>query len=112
MNSIQAMPDGGELRINTGFQKESSKKIFISFEDNGSGIKKEDLPKIFDPFFTTKGTGSGLGLSISYSIIEAHNGNIIIYSDTERGTNFIIEVPIIQEDSGKDSEGEKKTLSG
>jgi signal transduction histidine kinase len=112
MNSIQAMPGGGELRINTGFQKESSNKIFISFADNGSGIKKEDLPKIFDPFFTTKDTGSGLGLSISYKIIEAHNGNIIIYSDTERGTNFIIELPIIQEISGKDSEGEKKTFSG
>jgi signal transduction histidine kinase len=112
MNSIQAMPDGGELRINTGFQDEISKKIFISFVDNGVGIKKEDLPKIFDPFFTTKDTGSGLGLSITYKIIEAHNGNIIIFSDNERGTNFRIELPIIQEISGKDSEGEKKTFSG
>ncbi len=112
MNSIQAMPGGGELRIGTGFQKETPSRIFISFEDTGSGIKKEDLPKIFDPFFTTKDTGSGLGLSITYKIIEAHNGNIIIYSDTERGTNFIIELPIIQEISGKDSEVEKKTLSG
>jgi signal transduction histidine kinase len=112
MNSIQAMPGGGELKISTGFHKESSNKIVISFEDNGSGIKKEDLPKIFDPFFTTKDTGSGLGLSISYKIIEAHNGNIIIYSDTERGTDFIIELPIIQEISGKDSECEKKTFSG
>lgn len=112
MNSIQAMPDGGELRINTGFQNESSDKIFVSFKDNGVGIKKEDLPKIFDPFFTTKDTGSGLGLSVSYKIIEAHRGNIIIYSDTERGTNFIIELPIIQEISGKDGEGEKKTFSG
>ncbi len=112
MNSIQAMPGGGELRINTGFQKESSNKVFISFADNGPGIKKEDLPKIFDPFFTTKNTGSGLGLSVSYKIIEAHNGNIVIYSDTEKGTNFIIELPIIQEISGRDSEGEKKTFSG
>jgi signal transduction histidine kinase len=112
MNSIQAMPDGGELRINTGFQNESSDKIFVSFKDNGVGIKKEDLPKIFDPFFTTKDTGSGLGLSVSYKIIEAHNGNIIIYSDTERGTNFIIELPIIQEISGKDGDDEKKTFSG
>ncbi|MGB7290917.1 MAG: ATP-binding protein [Thermodesulfobacteriota bacterium] len=112
MNSIQAMPDGGELRINTGFQDQISNQIFISFADNGVGIKKEDLPKIFDPFFTTKDTGSGLGLSITYKIIEAHNGNIIIYSDNERGTNFRIELPIIQEISGKDSEGEKKTFSG
>jgi signal transduction histidine kinase len=112
MNSIQAMPDGGKLRIDTGFQDEISKTIFISFADNGVGIKKEDLPKIFDPFFTTKDTGSGLGLSITYKIIEAHNGNIIVFSDNERGTNFRIELPIIQEILGKDREGEKKTISG
>ncbi len=112
MNSIQAMPDGGELKINTGFQNESSDKIFVSFKDNGVGIKKEDLPKIFDPFFTTKDTGYGLGLAISYKIIEAHNGNIIIYSNTDGGTNFIIELPINQEIPGKDGEGEKKTFSG
>ena len=112
MNSIQAMPGGGELRVSTGFQKEISNKVFISFADNGSGIKKEDLPRIFDPFFTTKDTGSGLGLSVSYKIVEAHNGNITIYSDTEKGTKFIIELPIIQEISGKDSEPETKTVSG
>lgn len=112
MNSIQAMPSGGKLRISTGFQKETADKIFISFEDSGSGIKKEHLPKVFDPFFTTKKTGSGLGLFITYKIIEAHNGNIIIFSDNERGTNFRIELPITQEISGTDREGEKKTFSG
>ncbi|MDA2920178.1 ATP-binding protein [Desulfobacterota bacterium AH_259_B03_O07] len=97
MNSFQAMPGGGELTIETGIDPKSSDKIFISFTDKGVGIKKENLSKIFDPFFTTKDTGTGLGLSVSYKIIDAHGGNIIVFSEESIGTTFIIELPVSQE---------------
>ncbi|MFQ5788072.1 MAG: ATP-binding protein, partial [Thermodesulfobacteriota bacterium] len=101
MNSIQAMPLGGELSIDTGFHEESSDKMLISFSDKGPGIRKENLSKIFDPFFTTKDTGSGLGLSVSYKIIEAHKGNIVVYSEEKVGTTFLIELPVNQDVSRK-----------
>ena len=67
----------------------------ISIQDDGSGIKKELLPKIFDPFFTTKdvGKGTGLGLSICQSIIEKHKGTISVKSELNKGTIFIIRLP-------------------
>ena len=70
--------------------------IQIKIVDNGPGIKEEILNKIFDPFFTTKpvGKGTGLGLSISYKIIEKHQGKITVDSQLNKGTEFIITLPI------------------
>jgi len=89
-NGVQAMEDGGEIRITT-------KKIFdgieIRIRDNGIGISEEGLDHIFEPFYTTRERGSGLGLSISYKIVEAHKGEISAVSMPGEGTTFIIHLP-------------------
>ncbi|NIT14666.1 MAG: hypothetical protein GTN99_10610, partial [Candidatus Dadabacteria bacterium] len=94
INASQCMQDGGELRVSTYLEKGSSDKVYIIFQDTGEGISEENLPKIFDPFFTTKSKGSGLGLSISYKIIENHSGKIKVNSKQGEGTSFVIELPV------------------
>ena len=96
-NALQSMApkNGGILRIITRHRPEI-KKIEIEFIDTGMGIKKEHLPHVFDPFFTTKevGKGTGLGLTVSYGIIQKHNGEILAYSDGEgKGAKFVIRLP-------------------
>lgn len=69
--------------------------IELRVEDNGRGIHPEDLPRLFEPFFTTKGTrGTGLGLAVTWSIIEGHSGTIDVQSELGRGTTFIIRLPL------------------
>ena len=69
--------------------------MIISVKDNGNGIPKEVQDKIFQPFFTTKptGEGTGLGLSLSYDIIQAHGGHLEVKSMEEVGTEFVITLP-------------------
>ncbi|MBS1918603.1 MAG: GHKL domain-containing protein [Bacteroidetes bacterium] len=76
--------------------KNSEKRIFISVSDNGNGIPTSIKEKIFQPFFTTKptGSGTGLGLSLSYDIIKAHGGEIKVESKENEGSTFIIQLPI------------------
>lgn len=94
MNALQAFNDRkGEINIKTYLKK---KKIYIEFADNGKGISNRYLTKIFDPFFTTKevGKGTGLGLSIVYNIIKNHRGRIDVKSKVNKGTTFIIQLPV------------------
>ncbi|MBC2703321.1 hybrid sensor histidine kinase/response regulator [Desulfobacula sp.] len=93
-NAIDAMENGGNLKIETGFNPEE-KHVFISIKDNGKGISKEDLNFIFEPFFTTKseGYGVGLGLSSAYGIVEKHKGTIVVESRLDHGSEFIIKLP-------------------
>lgn len=99
-NGVQAIKDKGTITISTKYLKESQeyKKecVKISIKDTGTGIPKDIKNKIFEPFFTTKkvGEGTGLGLSITHSIIEQHNGQLIVNSNNS-GTEFIIYLPII-----------------
>ncbi len=99
LNAIQAMPNGGELKIeaNPVISRSSagSKQNFIKvvISDSGRGIPPHIVQKIFDPFFTTKSRGIGLGLSITYQIIKKHGGTIKVDSQWERGTSFIINLP-------------------
>jgi signal transduction histidine kinase len=69
--------------------------VIIEIEDNGSGIPDSAREKIFQPFFTTKptGQGTGLGLSLSYDIVKAHGGEIVLTSSAEEGTRFTIQIP-------------------
>jgi two-component system NtrC family sensor kinase len=92
-NACHALSRGGKITLKTVLQ--DSDWLRIDFADNGSGIKKEFLPKIFDPFFTTKsaGMGTGLGLSIIYSIIQDHGGRIEVESSENKGTIFRIFLP-------------------
>ena len=94
MNALDAMPQGGNLWLTTTFNREES-RVQIVVRDDGSGIPPEILPRIFEPFLTTKetGRGVGLGLAISHSILERHNGNIEVQSDPGRGTTFTVTLP-------------------
>jgi len=93
LNAIDAMPNGGILRIDLS---QNDSEAIINIQDTGTGIKKQHLPHIFDPFFTTKGLGkgTGLGLSISYAIIKEHEGYITVESESKKGSLFTIGVPI------------------
>ncbi len=105
LNAIQAMPNGGELRIEASPMisdpLKGSKQNFIRvvISDTGRGIPAQIVHKIFDPFFTTKPKGIGLGLSITYQIIKKHGGTIKVDSEWERGTSFIINLPETLENS-------------
>ncbi|MBM3141441.1 MAG: PAS domain S-box protein [Chloroflexi bacterium] len=89
---------GGKLSIKT---EQVDNTILISFKDNGPGIAKENLERIFDPFFTTRevGQGTGLGLNVCHGIITEHKGRIWVKSKLGRGATFIVELPIVTEDS-------------
>ena len=94
INAIQAIPKKGEIKIKTEktlLKGESAIKLII--EDSGIGIPEKDFTQIFDPFFSTKDKGSGLGLSIVYKLIEAHQGEIKVESKEAKGTKFVIFLP-------------------
>ncbi|HKP47838.1 MAG TPA: PAS domain S-box protein [Pyrinomonadaceae bacterium] len=94
VNAVDAMPTGGTLQISCIADKS---RLRLQFADNGSGMQDDVRQKIFDPFFTTKGAhGTGLGLSVSYSIIERHEGSISVASSPGHGTVFTIELPAVE----------------
>jgi signal transduction histidine kinase len=97
-NAIYAIDGKGDITISTGLVKEDASKVFISIKDTGTGIPEHIVKRIFDPFFTTKplGKGVGLGLSISYNIIEKHHGSLDVLSEQGKGSEFIIKIPIQQ----------------
>jgi len=92
MNAIQAMPDGGLLRVSTGIQK-SDGSVVLKIQDNGIGMSEEKVANIFKPFFTDKNRGTGLGLAITKNIIEQHHGTITVSSKENEGSTFIITLP-------------------
>jgi signal transduction histidine kinase len=101
LNAMQAMPRGGTVSLEVGRASrpgDHGLRRFgtLSVADTGTGIAAEDLPRIFDPFFTTKGVGegTGLGLSVSYGIIQDHGGAIEVDSVVGRGTRFAVLLPI------------------
>ncbi len=93
-NAVQAMSPGEELSISSRLGRNRD-SVEIAIMDSGGGICPEIIPHIFDPFFSTKGEGgTGLGLSVSYGIIEKHNGAIKVKSKPGAGTTFTIELPV------------------
>jgi signal transduction histidine kinase len=101
-NAFYAMHEK-QLKVSDGYDPVlsvvsaiDSGKIRISIADNGPGIPKDNLLKVFEPFFTTKptGKGTGLGLSISYDIIRQHGGELKVQSEPDKGTSFIITLPV------------------
>jgi len=91
INAQQAMPGGGELMLRT--QKTNSEAVII-VSDTGKGIEPENLEKIFHAYYSTKAGGSGLGLSASKKIIEAHKGSMKVDSIPGKGTSFTILLPL------------------
>jgi len=94
-NAIQAIDQKGEIVIKTSLE---GLNIHISISDSGKGMPEEVRKRIFEPFYTTKpmGSGSGLGLSICYTIIMQHNGKISVNSEPGKGTEFVITLPLKQ----------------
>ncbi len=110
-NAIQAIPEernDGELSLYTEEQEEH---VVVRIKDNGVGIPEDVVNRIWEPFFTTKpvGVGTGLGMSITYSIIEKHHGQIELESEVGKGTEFIITLPRVGSNVAK--EVEKETSS-
>ncbi|MEX2245179.1 MAG: ATP-binding protein [Dehalococcoidia bacterium] len=99
INAEQAMlaaVGGGEGRLRISTERKGD-TLLVAFHDSGPGMSAETIRRIFDPFFTTKeaGEGTGLGLTISYGIIEEHSGRIWAESKQGRGTTFYIELPVV-----------------
>jgi two-component system NtrC family sensor kinase len=103
INALEAMPQGGRLEMVTRrvSERDARRKapadagfVEIEFADTGVGIPAEHLNNIFDPFYTTKSKGMGLGLSVSYGIVERHGGQIQVESKVGEGTTFLVRLPV------------------
>lgn len=93
LNAAQAMKQPGDIYIRISAEGEFAR---VSIRDTGSGVAPQHLTKVFDPFFTTKpvGAGTGLGLSLSYSIIQKHQGKLSLNSPAGQGAEFVIQLPL------------------
>jgi len=114
INADQAMPGGGNIEISAInviirpgdiIPLKKGKYVKVSVKDHGKGITKRNFTKIFDPYFTTKKSGSGLGLSVAYSIVKKHEGYITVMSGPGKGTTFYIYIP-----ASREKIPEKRTL--
>ena len=111
INALDATEPGGSITVTTGIgvsaDKPDQKGVEIVCTDTGCGIPPGNLDKLFDPFFTTKeiGQGTGLGLSVSYGIVEHHGGTIWVQSKMGRGSTFTVWLPIEEETRGHENIG-------
>jgi PAS domain S-box-containing protein len=121
INAVQAMPQGGTIRLHarnaalearSGLPLEAGRYVKISIQDEGLGIPQEHLAKVFDPYFTTKHQGSGLGLSMSYTTIHAHDGYIAVDSEMGEGTTFRIYMPASHEKLVEKGDREDRLIKG
>jgi two-component system NtrC family sensor kinase len=95
LNAVDAMPNGGSLRISSNLSDDG--RLTVGFSDSGVGIPPEHLERLFEPFFSTKEGGTGLGLSISYSMVERLGGEITVQSGKDEGTTFTVWLPLPDE---------------
>lgn len=99
LNAIQAMPEGGVLRINLKENK-NPHEIYLSFSDEGSGIAQDKREEVFHPFKTFSGEGFGLGLSVVYRIVDEHEGRVAIKNNMPKGTRIEISLPFKEYGTG------------
>ena len=121
INALQAMSKGGAIKLRAGnitletvadIPLKPGRYVEITIQDQGNGIAPENLPKIFDPYFTTKSKGSGLGLTMSYTIIKRHDGHITVESEVGNGTIFRIFLPATEEVPENTADAENRTVKG
>ena len=95
-HQFEPLPDGGRITLRTRAEDADAVTVYVA--DDGIGIAPENVARIYDPFFTTKGVGrgTGLGLAVSYGIVQEHSGHIAVESAPGRGTTFRITVPTVQ----------------
>ena len=98
LNGAQAMPDGGALRVTL---EEDRKMAVLRITDEGTGIPPEIREKIFDLYFTTKSGGSGIGLAMTYRILQLHHGSVDVQSKVGRGTEFSLRIPLAATEWGR-----------
>lgn len=98
LNARDAMPEGGQIRISLAVD---GAVAVVTIEDNGPGMDEETRMRIFEPFYTTKpaGSGTGLGMAITYGIIQGHHGDIAVSSEQHHGTTFTISLPLYHDDA-------------
>jgi signal transduction histidine kinase/uncharacterized protein YigA (DUF484 family) len=99
-NALQSMPEGGALRLTTAVRRRDGiEGAIFSVQDSGEGIPEEIQDRVFDPFFTTRpvGSGTGLGLSVSYGIVTDHNGHIDFESQVGEGSCFTVWLPVAED---------------
>ncbi|WP_236860599.1 sensor histidine kinase [Candidatus Reidiella endopervernicosa] len=98
VNAAHAIEKRGVITIHTTTDRDG---VLIVFEDDGKGMDEQTQARIFDPFYTTKpvGEGTGLGMSLSYNIIQKHGGTITVESQIGKGTRFLIWLPVKQSES-------------
>jgi PAS domain S-box-containing protein len=121
INADHSMPEGGIISVtaenimlgpNDLPHLESGRYVWVSIQDNGTGIPPRHIDRIFDPYFTTKHEGSGLGLTTTYSIIKNHGGYITVESDLGAGTNFRLYLPASEREFEAPPEVEEKIFAG
>jgi signal transduction histidine kinase len=105
INALQAMPEGGLLKVGTGLRRTRYKKAYVDVvvADSGPGIPEEVKEKIFDPFFTTRSMGTGLGLSISLQIAREHGGNLTARNSSQGGAVFKFSLPALLSPDGEEA---------
>jgi signal transduction histidine kinase len=102
INSLEAMPKGGLLRIRAEAIYNKQNMAVVHVEDTGVGIPPDQIPKLFDPFFSTRPKGTGLGLTIVYRIIQEHHGHIHVTSTPGEGSTFMVELPLFVPEGRKE----------
>jgi len=110
LNAIEAIGEQGSILVRS-YTSRNQKEVIIEISDSGSGISPENLPKIFDPFFSSKPGGTGLGLAVSYGIIQRHHGQIHAFSRPRKGARFVIEIPIDKDIPNRDTVEHGNTIS-
>lgn len=121
LNADQSMPGGGELTIraeNTVLSSQNNwslpagRYVHVSIQDQGVGISRDHLNNIFDPYFSTKQKGSGLGLTIAYSIIDKHNGRLTVVSELGVGSVFSLYLPAAREKDRQEPQADRPLQFG
>jgi len=97
-NGAQAMPEGGTIRV---VLEEDKKNAILRIADEGVGIPEEIRDKIFDLYFTTKSEGSGIGLAMTYRILQLHHGSVEVQNNVSRGTEFVMRIPLAATEWGR-----------